>query len=96
MKKLNVKSMRRAKRTVELTRKNGVSKVGDAFRCNGVAWSKATGLTYCHVAWKRIGLYKHSRYSKMAERASCLVWKRTRPVHSLVKVAKNGSMAALS
>ena len=32
----------------------------------------------------------------MAERASCLVWKRTRSVHSLVSVAKNASMAALS
>lgn len=37
--------------TVELTRKNGVSKGGDAFMCNGVACSKATGLTYCNVEW---------------------------------------------
>jgi hypothetical protein len=36
---------------VELTRKNGVSKVGDSFMCNGIACSKAIGLTYCHVEW---------------------------------------------
>ena len=36
---------------LELTRKNGVSKVGDSFMCNGVACSKATGLTYCNVEW---------------------------------------------
>jgi hypothetical protein len=36
---------------LELARKNGVSKVGDSFMCNGVACSKATGLTYCNVEW---------------------------------------------
>ena len=43
----------RALRTMcmELTRKNAVSKVGDLFKCNGVACSKATGLTYCNVEW---------------------------------------------
>jgi hypothetical protein len=30
----------------------------------------------------------------MAEQASCLVWKRTRSVHSLVMLAKKDSIAA--
>jgi hypothetical protein len=36
---------------VELTRKNGVSKVGGSFMCNRVACSKATGQTYCNIEW---------------------------------------------
>ena len=36
---------------MELARKNGDSKGGDLFMCNGVACSKATGLTYCNVEW---------------------------------------------
>jgi hypothetical protein len=36
---------------LELARKNGDSKVGDSFPYNGVACSKATGLTYCNVEW---------------------------------------------
>ena len=36
---------------MELTRKNGVSKVGDSFKCNGVAFEQATGLTDCNVEW---------------------------------------------
>jgi len=34
-----------------LARKNGDSKGGDSFPYNGVACSKATGLTYCNVEW---------------------------------------------
>jgi hypothetical protein len=47
---------------VELTRKNGVSKGGDSFMCNGVACSNATGLTYCKIEWVN----------------ACAIWPKTR------------------
>lgn len=75
---------------MDLTQKNGDYEVDASFMGTEVASSKATGLTYCNVEWKRTGLYKHSTYSKMAERASCLVWKRTRSVHYAGQGGKEG------
>ena len=81
---------------LELTRKDGDAKVEYELIFDSLVCSKATGLTYCNVACNRTGLSKHSTYAKMAERASCLIWKRVRSIHSFVKLAKKDSIAALS